>query len=540
MKKILLFICFIFCSSSIAAENPPPKLIVQIVIDQLRGDLLEQYKKDFGTEGFNYLLNHAINYQSAHHPHALTVTCVGHATIATGSTPSLHGIIANDWYDPLTKKMVYCTEDAKNPILLTPRTKINDPIGQSPKNLLASTFSDELVLAQKGRAFGVSLKNRSAITLAGHAGKAFWFDSKNGGFVTSKFYYSKYPEWVNSWNSNYHPKNLSWELMSPLNTYRYAKVEPAKRNFEGFNDSFPHNLGKEGDENYYKYLYMSPYADEITADFALSLLKNEKLGKDNNKTDYLAISFSAVDIIGHQFGLNSIEAEDNLRHLDMTIAKVLKDIDSEVGLKNTLIILTADHGMEDSRNWLKENNLHGQSRLNMEYLMKIMTNLLQNQFNLPPEAIEKVNPPYVYLNHQLILEKKKSITQITTALAEMLRREPDLFTAFPLPLINNTNDWLSKKVAKMDFPGRSGDLFLVPIPYADLTYSNEVAFTHGSPWNYDSYVPLLFVNPNFKPTRITRLAYTTDIAPTLTSLMVIKPPSSAVGKPLQEVTRFYD
>ena len=541
MKKIVFILALVtFCFNAAALDasstSTPPKLIVQIVVDQLRGDLLYQYKDNFSPDGFNYLLTHSINYQNAHHPHALTVTCVGHATIATGSTPSLHGIIANDWYDPLTKQVIYCTEDPQSPLLPSPRSQGHGK-GQSPRNLMASTLSDELVLAERGRAFGVSLKDRSAITLAGHAGKAFWFDKEQGGFITSKYYYTKYPSWVNNWNQGFHPKNAKWELMSPIATYRYAKVPPIHAHFAGFNETFPHELGSPDSPTYYKYLAMSPFADAITANFAINLLRAEQLGKTANKTDYLAVSFSVVDVIGHQFGPNSLESEDNLRHLDRTIAQFIKAIDAEVGLQNTLIVLTADHGMVDSPSWLAQNHMQGLPALNIEHLTQSIHSILSTQFKLPPEALEMVKPPYIYLNHALLTEKRLPITGVSNYLAMTLRQEPGLFTVYALPLLQNDQDWISKKVTKMSFPNRSGDLYIVPKPYQNISDIPEMAIAHGSPWNYDSYIPLLFVNPAFKPQVITRLVHSTDIAATLAELLFIKAPSASVGAPLKEVIK---
>ncbi|OGV38741.1 MAG: alkaline phosphatase [Legionellales bacterium RIFCSPHIGHO2_12_FULL_42_9] len=535
MKKILFSITFFaYFLGAMAATPTFPKLIVQIVVDQLRGDLLSQTRHEFGTDGFNYLLDHGINYQNAHHPHALTVTCVGHATIATGSTPSLHGIVANDWYDPRTNRLVYCTEDPDNPTLATSRSKSEAP-GQSPRNLVASTFSDELVLAERGRAFGVSLKDRSAITLAGHAGKAFWFDKEHGGFVSSRYYYQHYPTWVDNWNAAYHPKNETWELMSESNTYRFAKVRSIQNHFPHFGDSFPHTLGVSSSSTYYKNLAMTPFADELTADFAISLLKEEKLGKTPNKSDYLAVSFSVVDIIGHHYTPNSLESEDNLKRLDKTIAKLLNTIDAEVGLKNTVIVLTADHGTTDSPNWLAENHIEPIPALNIKHLQQSMNALLLTRFKLPHQAVLSINPPYIYLNHPLLTEHGLIISEVANYLAEMLQQDPSLFAIYSLPLHHNQQDWLSKKVAKMNFPSRSGDLYIVPKAYQDITDTPDIAISHGSPWNYDSYVPLLFVNPLFKSTRITRLVYTTDIASTLTGLLAIKPPSASIGNPLPEV-----
>ncbi|KTC99902.1 alkaline phosphatase family protein [Legionella erythra] len=537
MKKIIAALV-LFPLTLIAAPKPP-RLIVQLVVDQLRGDLLHQYSQDFGDGGFHYLLTHSLDYQNAHHPHAHTVTCVGHATIATGAYPTLHGVVANDWFDPALKKSVYCMEDQNSPILPTPHTtKTVD--GRSPRNLLASTLSDELVLSQKGRAFGVSFKDRAAITLAGHAGKAFWFDKENGGFVTSQHYYSAYPAWVADWNSHYQPAQQTWTLSKPVQQYHYAKAPGLTHRFPAFGYHFPHHLGKPGSDSYYKFLSMSPYADELTADFAIQLLQQEKLGTRPDQVDYLGISFSAVDAVGHQFGPNSLESEDNLLRLNQTLGQLLKAIDEQVGLENTLIVLTADHGVSDSPAFLASHQMKENKRLDVPAVKKQIAAALVNHFQLPAATLLQVDGPYVYLDHQLIHDHQLSVNTVSTYLAEVLRQRQDIFQAYPLPLRGTEYDWLSAKVDKMAFPGRAGDLYLVPPPYQAMENHAEARVDHGSPWNYDSYVPLLFVNPAFKPQRLTRPVETIDIAPTLAALLLIKAPSATIGHRLEEVTKAYE
>lgn len=533
MKKGLGLILF-FCSTILFAKASPPKLVVQLVIDQLRGDLLNQFHQEFGSGGFNYLLAHGLDYHNAHHPHANTVTCAGHATIATGSYPALHGIIDNGWYDRKSKQNLYCVEDLKSAILPTPRSQ-KQLAGRSPRNLLASTLSDELVLAQAGRAFAVSLKDRAAITLAGHAGKAFWFDKENGGFVTSQHYYSTYPQWVSEWNRHYETRDETWALSHQTNTYRYAEAPRFLNRFPGFGVNFPHRLGSPGSPEYYKFLSMTPIADELTADFAINLLVHENLGKTLSKTDYLAISFSAVDAIGHQFGPNSLESEDNLLRLDKTLAKLLAAIDKQVGLENTLIVLTADHGVSDSSVYLAAHKMAENHSLKTPELQTIIEQALANHYQLPAASLEAISLPYIYLDHQLINKHQLSVTEVSTYLAEILRQQTGIFQAYPIPLTNIEPDWLSAKVDKMAFPKRAGDLYLVPPPYQALADKSEQRVAHGTPWQYDSFVPLLFVNPAFKVQRITKAVSTTDIAPTLAAILAIKLPSAAVGQPLPEV-----
>lgn len=538
MRKIIALLSSFFLSTLWAS---PPKLIVQIVVDQLRGDLIHQYQNEFGPAGFNYLLAHGLNFQNTHHPHANTVTCVGHATIATGSYPSLHGIVANSWFDRATQKNTYCVNDSNSPILSTKYTQ-KMLAGRSPINLNVSTISDEIVLANRGRAFGVSLKDRAAITLAGHAGKAFWFDKKNGGFITSQFYYSAYPTWVENWNNHYQSQaqEQTWELSKPKEKYLFNEVAALQNRFPEFGVNFPHSSGKTNNNLYYKYLSMMPTADELTADFAISLLQKEKLGQTHNQTDYLGISFSVVDAIGHQFGPNSIESEDNLLRLDKTLARLLNAINTQVGLKDTLIVLTADHGITDSPNYLKSHHISSPALLNNKQLSQLLISTLHQQFSLPETVIESIKLPYIYLNHRLINEQNHySLNQISQALVSRIRQQPGIFEAYSLPSNNVASSWLSDKVNKMAYPNRAGDIYIVSPPYQSKGNQTKM-IKHGTPWEYDSFVPLLFVNGNFRAQRILTASYTTDIAATLSALLQIKAPSGSVGRPLTEVITAFE
>ncbi|MGQ3888757.1 alkaline phosphatase family protein [Legionella sp. CNM-1927-20] len=537
MKRLFFFFLTV-CFNTVFAQTPPPKLIVQIVIDQLRGDLLHQYHTEFGSQGFNYLLENSIDFSNAHHPHANTITCVGHATIATGSYPSLHGIIANDWFDRQTRNDMYCVQDLTTFILPTARTRVI-LAGRSPRNLQMSTISDEIVLAQRGRAFAVSLKDRAAITLAGHIGKAFWFDKENGGFVTSSYYYADYPNWVEDWNRNYRTTYKAWDLSKKRNYYRFANAPLFKNRFAGFGQTFPHHLGSANDRLYYKYLSMTPYADELTADFTIKLIQREKLGQAVNQTDYIGISFSAADAIGHQFGPNSLESEDNILRLDLTLAKLLKAIDEQVGLRNTLIVLTADHGVTDSPAYLASHHFDQVLPLNKNNIRNVIQTVLKERFNLPAATLQALEPPYLYLDHQIINKHQLSIHQISVTLAEILRQQPGIFQAYPLPITGIEKNWLSKKVDKMASPNRAGDVYIVPPPYQSLA-NHAVRVNHGTPWQYDTYVPLLFANPFLKKQQVSRPVFTTDIAPTLAAILKIKFPSGTVGKPLPEITHTYE
>ncbi|HHT0592239.1 TPA: alkaline phosphatase family protein [Legionella anisa] len=539
MKKYIYFIfLFLSCLNTYAQINQP-KLVVQLVIDQLRGDLIQQHQQQFGNGGFNYLLSHAIDYHNTHHLHANTTTCAGHATVATGSFPALHGVVNNEWYDRKSRQLVYCMEDLKTKILNTPHTRIITP-GRSPKNLYTSTLSDEVILSQKGRAFGVSLKDRSAITLGGHAGKAFWFDTTNGGFITSSYYYAQYPQWVKNWNENYHPQNYDWILGRAKVEYQNANSPVFHHEDELFGQTFPHHVTQAPSPEFFKSLSRTPKADQLTADFAEHLLTEERLGQSPGKTDYLGISFSGVDAIGHQFGPNSLESEDNLLELDKTLAHLFTVIDKQVGLKNTLIVLTADHGVNDGPTYLKAHHMNEIMPIDILQMEHYIRSVLKKQYALPEQALMSITPPYIYLNHQVINQHKLKLNEVKDYLAHALTRQPGIFKAYALPITDIEKDWLSAKVNKMYYPDRSGDIYLIQPPNQSYGTKSKDRVAHGSPWQYDSYVPLLFVHPEFKAQRIFRPTYTPDIAPTLSAVLMIKNPSAAVGQPLQEVVQAFN
>lgn len=539
MKKMSYSLLLIALSLGAYAVKPQPQLIVQIVVDQLRGDLIYQHQQQFTQHGFNYLLTHGINYNNAHHPHANTTTCAGHATIATGSYPALHGVVANEWFDRKSKHFVYCMEDLKTTILPTNHTKKATP-GRSPVHLTGSTLSDEILLANKGKVFAVSLKDRSAITLAGHTGKAFWFDKTNGGFVSSSYYYAQYPDWVHLWNKSYHPQAITWNLSRPIHEYHNAKNPYFKLTDTAFGTTFPHHATNPPSTEYFSALAQTPTADQLTADFAERLLIEEQLGLSANQSDYLAVSFSVVDVIGHQFGPNSLEAEDNLLQLDKTLAHFLKTIDDKVGLKNTLIILTADHGVADSIPYLEAKHKAASAPMDVTTLEQSIQNQLIKHYHLPKEALMIVAPPYVYLDHAIINNQHLSLAQVSRFIANHLTHQKGIFKAYPLPLNGVDPDWLGTKVNRMAYPYRSGDVYIVPPPHQRSDAADHKV-GHGTPWQYDSYVPLLFVHPAFKPQIISRPVATTDIASTLSALLMIKPPSGAVGKPLREIVgAFHD
>lgn len=539
MKKLLYVLLFVFPLLHHGTTLKQPKFILLVVIDQLRGDLIDLHRQQFGENGFNYLLQHGIDFHNTHHPHANTSTCPGHATIATGSYPALHGVVDNNWYHRSTGRFMYCMEDEQSPILATSHTKTL-PAGRSPANLMASTLADELLLAKAGRAYAVSLKDRAAISLAGHAGKAFWFDKENGGFVTSRWYYEKYPWWVNEWNRQYEPEAVTWNLGQTKTFYLFADAPRFKNRFQSFGEHFPHFTGEPSSKHYFKFLSMTPIADKLTADFAEHLIIEEKLGQKQGKTDYLGVSFSANDAIGHQFGPNSLEAEDNILKLDKTLGHLLTVIDKHVGLDNTLIVLTADHGVSDTPTYLKNHQIKEINPIPAAALKQTIQQHLKTRFNLPESALLKIAPPFIYLNKPFLQQQQIDIQEVSHYLAGQLNGFPGIYKAYSLPVTADNRDWISEKVNRMAYPERSGDIYLVTLPYQSYDKKSERRVAHGSPWKYDSFVPLLFVSPAFKAQTIHKAVSTTDIAPTLAEILRIKSPSASVGQPLDNVLVYFD
>ena len=342
-----------------------PRLVLQITVDQLRGDLIQRYASGFDDGGFRYLLDQGVVYGNAHHDHANTETIVGHTTLATGAYPAIHGMIGNLWFDRDTGEVVYNVEDPRYPAL-TPGAGVNadteiDPTqkaastdGRSPSAILVSTFSDEFAqhFGPEAKVFGVSVKDRGAISFAGHAGTAYWFSKASGEFVTSSFYMDAYPNWVSAWNGEGHPASYagtSWDLLLDRAHYSFADRDdqPWEVDFPGYGRTFPHAFGLADDKYFATLLTLSPVGDELTLDFAKALIMAEDLGSSDTP-DYLSISFSSTDYVGHFFGPSSLEAEDNIKRLDRTLADLFTFVDQKVGLQNTLIVLSADHGAAEA------------------------------------------------------------------------------------------------------------------------------------------------------------------------------------------------
>jgi len=503
-------------------------------------------------------MDQGVNYTNAHYQHANTETIVGHVSLATGTVPAAHGMVGNVWFDREDGRLVYNIEDPEHHLLtagadvdrkteIDPTQKAAKVDGRSPATILTSTFSDELAVHTNGKSkiFGVSVKDRGAVSLAGHAGKAFWFSKAGGGFVTSSYYYDDYPEWVQAWNAGKPAQayaGKSWELMQDSSRYLFGDSDDREyeTDFPGFGRTFPHPYGDADDKYFTTRLTLSPAGDALTLDFAKALIEAEGLGQDE-VPDYLAVSFSSTDYVGHVFGASSLESEDNLARLDRTLADLFAFVDEKVGLANTLIVLSADHGQPEVPGHLQELGIENAHYFDTDALDKAPAiAALKAKFGLGEELIEAFNQPYVYLNRELIRAKGLDQAVVEAVVAAELAKFDGVAAAVSSTALRTASlpDTLLMRAILRNFhPKRSGDIYVVFEPNVFINDFDglTVASTHGSPWRYDTFVPVMFAGAGLKPATVSRAVTPYDVAPTLANYLGVKPPSGAIGNTLVEV-----
>jgi len=540
-----------------SVAHRPPKLVLQITVDQLRGDLPTRYYDRLGDGGFRYLLENGVVYRNAHHGHANTETIVGHATLATGAHPSGHGMVGNLWFDRESGYTTYNVED-NNYRLLTVGADVDvkteiDPSqraarseGRSPAAMLVSTFSDELRsnTGGKSRVIGVSVKDRGAISMAGHSGTAYWFSKASGEFVTSTYYMDRYPGWVTEFNAGKPAQqfaNTSWNLLHDKDSYLFGDTDDRawETDVAGFGRVFPHSYGDGTSRYFTTWLTLSPAGDRLVLAFAKQALVNEQLGADE-VTDYLSVSFSSTDYVGHVFGPSSLEGEDNILQVDRTIAELLAFVDQQVGLDNTLIVLSADHGGPDAPGYLHLLNIPAGYVDPGSWDKDAAINRIKEQFGIDGNLIETYSHPYVYFSANVKNDNRIDQEALEAAVVEELSKFKGVSLAVSSAALRRGNlpdTHLYRSVVNNFHAKRSGDVFIVFEPnwfindYDGLT----VAATHGSPWQYDTYVPMVFAGAGLQAITVDRKVYTVDIAPTLSAFVGIRAPSGSVGVPLQEV-----
>jgi len=537
---------------SVADEKPSRdiKFVLQITVDGLRADLLDRYANSFGEHGFRYLMQAGTVYTNAQYQHANTETIVGHTTLATGTIPAQHGLIGNVWFDREASELAYNIEDADSPILPTreqsssgeqvdPAQKLARTKGRSPRVLLVPTFSDGLAAYYAGRSkvFAVSGKDRSAVAMSGKTGKAFWYSTDNGDFVTSKYYYEDYPAWVSSWNGQRKAEKYAgseWMLLSDKSSYLLAEQDdrPYEADLKGYGRTFPHRFGEAGSKLLFTQLAVSPVGDELLLDFSKALVSNEQLGQDAIP-DYLSISFSAVDAVNHFFGPSSLENEVVIRRLDGTLADLFKFIDETVGLEHSLIILSADHGMADMPEYMTELG-YAAGRLVPEEIVA-SANQAGQKLGID-EIVRFFYRPYIYLNDEKIAAAKLDPMKVERAIADALTDFDGINLAVSTKslVVENSNP-LIEQVRNNQHLTRSGDIYIIQEPYWFLFDEGPIASMHGSPWRYDTHVPIMFAGQGIDAQKISRLVHPVDVAPTIAAFLGMTAPAAAAGSPLVEV-----
>ena len=535
----------------------PVRLVLQITVDQLRGDLIDRYSAGYGEGGFRLLLDNGAFYVDAHHRHANTETVVGHTTLATGTDPAIHGMIGNVWLDRESGQLVYNVEDADYPLLgegggvdagteIDPTQKLATTQGRSPRAIRTSTISDEIVLSigPEAKVFGISVKDRGAITLAGHAGTAYWFSKSAGQMVTSTFYRDAYPDWVDAWNAKGVPnayEDTSWELSGDLSAHLFGNADdqPWEVDFPDYGRTFPHPFGKTDSPYFTTLLTLSPAGDEIVLDFARSLMTAENIGADD-VMDYLSISFSSTDYVGHFFGPSSLEAEDNLHRLDRTLADLFAFVDKTVGLDQTLVVLSADHGASEAPGYLQSLGIDS-SYFNFEDVDKTQgIAALKAEFGVAEELIDQFFQPYFYLNREAIAGLGLDLPAVARRVAEELRELPGIayaVSSYDLRMGAVVQTPVTEAILANFNEDRSGDIYVVFNPqwFVGEFEGKSVSGSHGQPWFYDSHVPVIWMGPGVKPGRIARRVETVDVAPTIAAYLGVKYPSGTRGRVMTEI-----
>ncbi len=540
MKTKILLLCIIsliqFYSNSFAQDYKKPKLVVGIVVDQMRYDYLYKFYSNYGEAGFKRLMNEGSNFTFAHLNYVPTYTAPGHASIYTGTTPYYHGIISNYWYDRKIKKSISSCDDSDEKTV-----GANDDEGErSPKKLITSTITDQLKLATNGAAkvIGISIKDRAAILPAGHnADAAYWFDSKNGKFISSTFYIKKLPAWVNEFNSQNLPEKYmssSWTLSKPIGDYSVSLPDESKFEYDVFDEgktSFPHNFNNIKSSEKFEKFESTPYGNEIILEFAKAVLKNENLGK-GNQIDFLAISFSSTDHIGHGYGPNSVEVQDTYIKLDKQLSELLKTLDKQVGKGNYLLFLTADHGVVENNGYRDERNLNpiGINSKKFSDSLKTFSKRFFNGDNL----IANISNNQIFFDYALIENSNLNLNSVEITFKNYIRN------TFP----EITEIFIRSELDKFTPQRITTNLILNgfnPIRSGDIAYGFRAGFlsdkitkgsSHSSYYSYDTHVPLLFYGWHIPAETINTPVTIVDIAPTVADLLKITEPDGCIGIPL--------
>ena len=543
MKKLAVILLF-GCLTILNAQKKP-KLVIGIVVDQMRYDYLLRFKDKFGKKGFNKLISKGTSFENAHFNYIPTYTAVGHTSIYTGTTPKNHGIIGNNWYDKFEKKSIYVVEDSNYKTL----GSVSKKGERSPYRLVASTIADQLKISQdfKGKSIGVAIKDRSAILPVGHtADIAYWFEGGNTGkWISSSFYTKQLPKWVMYYNNTNKAKldhYLSAPWVTNLSLEHYTECTTDNNHYEALfkgeqNSIFPHNLNSLKNKNgNYSILKSTPYGNTITFDFAKEIIKKEQLGKDKVNSDFLAISLSSTDYIGHKYGPASMEIEDTYLRLNTDLDNFITYLNKEIGFSNYVVMLTADHAVAQVPQYLIDKKAPG-GYFSYQKLQKKLANFTSKVFN-STEIIENISNHQIFLNHSEILNLKLTLAEVENTIKNELINDKDIYkviTAKTLQTAEFNNAPLS--LLQEGYNQKiSGDIIFTLKPTIISEGYIKGGTTHGTGYNYDTHVPIIFYGNNIaKGKSVKKPVNITQIAPTLANLLQIQEPNMSSNKIITEV-----
>ncbi|MAU16532.1 MAG: alkaline phosphatase [Muricauda sp.] len=518
-----------------------PKLVVGIIVDQMRYDYITRFWDQFGDGGFKRMVNEGFNCKNNHFNYAPTSTGPGHASVYTGTTPAMHGIIGNDWFDKESGEDVYCAGDDSYKSVGT----TSDAGQMSPHRMLTTTITDQLRLhtQKRGKVVGVALKDRGAILPAGHAANAaYWFEGgENGNWITSSYYMDKLPQWVVDFNASnaVEAYKKPWNTLKPIETYVESGLDA--NNYEGLfkgeeSNTFPHDLSAIWDQNgQFDILKSTPYGNSITADFALAALEGEDLGTDDI-TDFLAISFSSTDYVGHFFGVNSKEAEDTYIRLDQDLARIFTALDEKVGKGEYTVFLTADHAAIHVPSYLMDSKIPA-GYLDMKGMKEKLSEFLQYKYGTT-DVVRDISNFQVFLDHKILANLDINVEEAQKDIAmELLSYDgiSQVYTAYQM-WENDYTEGIPYILQNGYNQKRSGDVLIVPNT-GYISYS-RTGSTHGSPQIYDTHAPLLLFGKGIKHGSTVNRTEIPDIAPTIASLLGIAFPNGTTGRPIVEVLEF--
>lgn len=541
-RRYFLISCFLFLISySISAQVNRPKLVVGLVVDQMRWDYLYRYHDMYGVNGFKRLLDQGFSCENTMIPYAPPVTGAGHTCIYTGSVPAINGIVANDWIERETGMRMYCASDST----VRPVGSASLWEGQmSPRNMLTNSIADELRLATnfRSKTIGIALKDRGGIFPAGHsANAAYWFDDKTGQWITSTYYMNELPVWVQGYNDRRIPDSLmktDWNLLYDRSKYIQSTGDdmPYERLLESDQSrTFPHKYQSVIGSKRYDPFRSSPYGNIYTLDFAKEIVRHEKMGQ-RGETDMLCVSLSSTDYIGHRFGPNSLEVQDLYLRLDKDIADFLNYLDKTLGRNNYLLFLSADHGAPQTAGFLKENKHHTAGTLSSGEMQKKMNRFCQIKFG-DSMLVKRIFDFQAYLDNKRIDSLGLNSKEVKKELVTYLKGQQEIWNAFDEEDLATTllPPVVKEKLLNSYYFRRSGEIqyFYKPQYIEGVTAGTE----HGAWYPYDSHIPLVWFGWNVRPGKLNRETYMTDIAPTIAAMLRIQMPNGCVGKVITEVVK---